>query len=758
MRVKSLYVENLLTFDTFELRLDGGSHTIVGPNGAGKSNIVRLFDLVSKGVDWASQSARNPAFIQAAQQVLQSFAGTHHHGTLPDRPAIVRLDVELTTALEREHLATFLRAAVLCTLLDETSRDPDIKFALSRWVESELTEDKLAPFFAGTLVLRHVGMSHLSWEVSYEFAHDGARYAWLLATRGLSQSIVPVASEQAKLPNVAPKQLKECLLGIPFNGQQNEPLPDPLPTFEFRLLCPIDNESITAIAIRIGTGSFDVDLQPFRRASELLGIPSVSISGYQAFPLAHVLAMLLDDGMITLGEQFRGLGIGGTPPQQAGPYPWEVLVSPLRSRAPWALPMRLFELKNGTPAQREKYRAIQETFTDLAPGRSFDVKFQAIDLEAMNLSIIGTGQLVLFPPPGSAEDVPRSRPGAVVTIVVDRTAKADLHPDDLPIQLHGGGTWEALVIAEALVEAENRFVILDEPALTLHPTWQRALRSRIQKAHGTFLVVTHSADLVPMDSASQLAQLVRIENEGGATQAHRFPNDLEAGEIARIVKEFSLSADAVSLLFARGVVLLEGDTERGTLPRWFESCPAAGSNMTPDDLDLAFYSVGGDKNFRTLVSVLEALAIPWVLVCDGAIFSVRQRQHIFEQVLGARVDIDQLRSYLDKLDSDVSKRVMDASVFNEVKTLGRLHGVFTLSEGWTTREKGTKPGTPPDDESFEAFVERVAPGKLSEAEDAVGDSKVRMGLWIAENVTCPSEVSDLYKQIIAVLQQRGLAS
>jgi ABC-type lipoprotein export system ATPase subunit len=756
--VKSLHVENLLTFDTFELRLDGGTHTVVGPNGAGKSNIVRLFDLVGKGVDWASLSARNPAYIQAAQQVLQSFAGAHHHGTSPDRPAIVRLEVEFATPDEREHLATFLRAAILCTLLDETNRDPGIKLALSHWVETEIVDDKLTPLFAGTLVLRHVGMPHLSWDVSYEFTHGGENYSWLLATRGFSQSIVRVASEHAGLSNIAPKQLKECLLGIPSNTPQTNPLPDPLPEFDFGSLCPTDSAGMTAITIRTGTGSFDVELQPFRRASELLGIPSVSTGGQQAFALAHVLSMLLDDGMITLGEQFRGLGIGGTPPQQAGPYSWEALVSPLRSRAPWVLPMRLFELKNGNPSQRAKYQAIQKMFTELAPGRSFDVKFQAIDLEAMSPSILGTGQLALFPPAGSEENSPRSRPGAAVTIVVDRTAKADLHPDDLPIQLHGGGTWEVLVIAEALVEAEGRFVILDEPALTLHPTWQRALRSRIQTAQGTFLVVTHSADLVPMESASQLTQLVRIENESGATQAHRFPNGLPNEDVARVVKEFSLSTDAVSLLFARGVVLLEGETERGTLPKWFASCHATGSDMAPDDLDLAFFSVGGDKNFRTLVSVLQALTIPWVLVCDGAIFDVRKHPHIFEQVLTAHVPIDELKSYLAGLDPDVSKRVMDNAVFDEEKALGRTHGVFTLAEGWTTRAKGTKPGTSPDDESFEAFLERVAPGKLNDAEDAVGDSKVRMGLWIAENVTCPPEVSDLYLQIITVLQQRGLTS
>ena len=54
MLVKSPHVENLLSFDTFDLDLDGKTCTIVGPNGAGESNIVRVFDLVNKAVDWAS--------------------------------------------------------------------------------------------------------------------------------------------------------------------------------------------------------------------------------------------------------------------------------------------------------------------------------------------------------------------------------------------------------------------------------------------------------------------------------------------------------------------------------------------------------------------------------------------------------------------------------------------------------------------------------------------------------------------------------
>jgi predicted ATP-dependent endonuclease of OLD family len=313
-------------------------------------------------------------------------------------------------------------------------------------------------------------------------------------------------------------------------------------------------------------------------------------------------------------------------------------------------------------------------------------------------------------------------------------------------------------VAEALVEAEGRFVILDEPALTLHPTWQRALRSRIQDTQGTFLVITHSANLVPTNSEDHLTRLIRVDNESGSTKLHRL-RGLSGEDILRIVKEFSLSTDAVSLLFARGVVLLEGDTELCTLPKWFESCAAAGSSLRPADLDLAFYSVGGDTNFRTLVTVLHSLAIPWVLVCDGAAFDVQKRDkslpHIFNQVLNAGLPISDLQNYLNKLDPDPSKRLMDTQVFDEEKMLGRAHGILTLAEGWKTADKSA--GTP-NEEGFEVFLESAAPGKLQEAKDAVGNSKVRMGLWIAENVPYPPEVNDLYKQITTVLRQRGLAS
>ena len=558
-----------------------------------------------------------------------------------------------------------------------------------------------------------------------------------------------------------PKQLKEGLFGLSPSVQQPVTLPSPLPSFEFSSLCPTGSETLTSINIRTGTGSFSTELAPCRRASELLDIPDESRARQQAFPLAYVLSMLLDSGIITVGEQFRGFGVGETPPQQAGPYSWEVPVSPVRSRAPWLLPLRLFELKNGSPAQRERFEAVQRKFGELAPGRAVDVKFQAFDRAAVNPAMIGTGQVGIFgqgvkQQGAGQQEPPQPRPGAAITVVVDRIADEGRHPKDLPIQLHGGGTWESLVVAEVLVESKDRVVILDEPALTLHPTWQRAVRASILEAPGTCLVITHSANLVPVETPDDLSQLVRIENESGSSRAHRLPS-LSPEDAKRVTREFALSSDAVSLLFARGVVLLEGETEQGALPEWFDRLTDTGC-PTPGELDLAFYSVGGDSNFRTLLTVLHAFAIPWVLVCDGAAFDVKKRvkkhQHIFDQVTTACDDFPELQEFLESLDPEPSRRVMDTDTFERQRELGRAHGVFTLARGWTTADKDT--GSV-NDESFEAFVEAVAPRRLNEAREEVGDSKVRKGIWLGENVPCPSEVRELYDHIVKVLRKRGLS-
>jgi len=77
------------------------------------------------------------------------------------------------------------------------------------------------------------------------------------------------------------------------------------------------------------------------------------------------------------------------------------------------------------------------------------------------------------------------------------------------------------------------------------------------------------------------------------------------------------------------------------------------------------------------------------------------------------------------------------SPFTELREIGARHGVFTLAAGWDSST-----------ESFEAYADTVAPGRLNEAAQFVGRSKVRQGRHVASTSDCPPEVDKLYEILL----------
>ena len=71
--------------------------------------------------------------------------------------------------------------------------------------------------------------------------------------------------------------------------------------------------------------------------------------------------------------------------------------------------------------------------------------------------------------------------------------------------------------------------------------------------------------------------------------------------------------DIVSMVFASCVLLVEGETELGALPLWFEHTYGVGL----DEINVVLYSVGGKDNFGKVIRYLQFLQIPWVVLCDG---------------------------------------------------------------------------------------------------------------------------------------------
>ncbi|MCL4544778.1 MAG: AAA family ATPase [Chloroflexi bacterium] len=718
MKATVLHIENLLGFDDFTLDIKDGVQFLIGPNGGGKTSIVRAVDLVRKALD--SIGSFSPQLRTIAETVLRGFAAARHVSE-PQRPSSVSLTVDFDRPDERQLFTAFIHAAVHTTLLQSTGHE-GWKQLLSSWVEQQ----KLTPLFQGTIVLHHAGPPHLPWEIRYDFCHNSQEYSWDLLQQNITARGNNTGGSHGYLP------LSQAVFGSSTPPSLLPAPPSSLPSFTLDMLCP---QQGTAPAIAVGSQGYDERLEPFRRLNEVLGISQRALSG-RSVTLAGILCWLLNDGLIILGEQPRGLGPGGAPVRQAGWHSPEELAAPLYGHEPWQLPARLFRLKNGTAEQRCRFKSIQQTFEQLAPRRSCDVTFEMFPLT--NPAATGAGQEI------AASGNPSSPPAAHITVVVKRTDGPS--PPELPIEFHGSGTWEALILAEIL-KAPGKLVILDEPALSLHPTWQRVFRNRLRptgnqntQPSSQFLVITHSAHLLPLKNKDDLARLVRIENESGSIHPHCLPaNLLDDGKVAKLTKELSSSTDAVASLFARHVVLLEGDTELGLFPTWFEKAAEAKKLSTPEALDLAFYAVNGYKNFGNFVTLLHALKIPWVIISDGAALNITGGTSIFHQVRDAGVNSSALEGFLQ-----CASPGMSPELFDRARALGEQLGIFTHASGWQT-------GRQNNNESLEATLERVAPGKLTAASEAVGGSKVRQGRWIAENVPCPPEFQCLYTKLVTKL-------
>ena len=670
MRLTDIEARELLSFDMLQLNDLPQTLVVVGPNGGGKTNLLRLLQLVLMAIDRAA------TFSQDSYQALLRFAGSRRLDAAPADLSSVRLGITLTESWERKLLASFVRAAVASSVLRDKPTNTDASGSIA-WTRKHITEMALAPLMTGTIVVDFVDAATGPWAIGYEFGGGGERFRWVLDGMQSRGSLMRVAdAERLDVPNYPVAQKldldERCVPRQPFT------LAD---------LLPPPGE---ARALSLDTGPQWADLT--REFAAMAGI-ALEQTQRSSFSLADVLHVILSRGLVLLGDLRE-------PPRM------EYTVGDVASDPSPAdgsrVPVRLFRLKNGSTADRHKYAAIQDLFRRLT-GRTFDIALAST-------------------PPGRGDE---SAVTLQISVVVDH------HGRDLAVNLAGAGIWEALLLSATIPQSAGLVAALDEPARNLHPTLQRRLLGELRGALGQFILTTHSPYLVSISEHRDLAGIVRFDMTQGATRQRRLMTKDEP-ESARLRKALGESADARALLFARGVVLVEGGTELGALPEWFSKSPTAERLGTPDALNVMIFSVDGDPSFETFTAFLHAFGVPWVIVCDGSVyqFGTGKRQ-IFEQVLSAGVDDSHLRNAVDQAAAG------EPAGFAELRDLGENSGIFTLADGWDSSV-----------ESFEVYVNRVAPGQLADAAKAVGRSKPRQGRHVAFATECPAAVDALYGKLL----------
>jgi putative ATP-dependent endonuclease of OLD family len=167
-------------------------------------------------------------------------------------------------------------------------------------------------------------------------------------------------------------------------------------------------------------------------------------------------------------------------------------------------------------------------------------------------------------------------------------------------------TWRQKKMGDVPIHS---MLALEEPEAHLHPQAQRALFKQIGSIPGQRIVSTHSPYIV---SQADISSFRHFKKVGSETKVSQFEvqslNEEDLNKINR--KVMSTRGD---LLFARALILFEGETEEQALPVFAEYY----WGRDPQALGISLISVNGYGAYVPFVRLAKAFDIPWYILSDG---------------------------------------------------------------------------------------------------------------------------------------------
>jgi predicted ATPase len=234
--------------------------------------------------------------------------------------------------------------------------------------------------------------------------------------------------------------------------------------------------------------------------------------------------------------------------------------------------------------------------------------------------LTGSKQRSIHRQPGGSP--PASVPPTTFLVARDRIPPL---PEEAPVGWSDAAQAEEMVemIAERrLSGVEGEVLIIEEPELMLTPHQQRHVYDLLRR-YAEKNQVIYSTRAPAMLDAAHHNEIVRLDRTSVGMTVRRAPQEILTEEQrVRLSAEFDHERN--EMFFATAVVLVEGQTERQSLPYIFTRM-----GYDPDALGISIVEVGGKGNLILVAKVLAELGIPHLIVHDTDRGESAQRENEF---------------------------------------------------------------------------------------------------------------------------------
>jgi predicted ATP-dependent endonuclease of OLD family len=259
----------------------------------------------------------------------------------------------------------------------------------------------------------------------------------------------------------------------------------------------------------------------------------------------------------------------------------------------------LFSLKNSAKQKdRNKFNKIQEEFKKLfeSDKLSFDIILQ--------YELSGRHRVW--------ERTEASRAKIPVIMIQDENMQRQFAVDQV-----GAGLLETIYLLTLAHGIENSIILLDEPAVNLHPTLMKSIVNSLQNStlNNQFIIITHSPELTSYEIFDNKASLIYVRKKknhsiikilSGETkqwfeeQRHRLKHQIDA-----------------RIFFGKSVLLTEGDSDKNLLEGIANSFESTDTDVNITQNDVIITNVGSKFNFKKYLNLVKNFDIPYLVLGDS---------------------------------------------------------------------------------------------------------------------------------------------